>query len=333
VSTESTLFPLYQLMDAFEAFSNGEPNVKPQHRSLYYFLLGYARKRGNVPRFTLPFEVGMHGSSIGSWTTYDAAIKALAEWGFIVYAPGANRYKVPVVELTFRNPSGDELLTYWQAYCLAYPVELQKGNPSPVVELQNQNPSPVVGLQICSSTDNSSANSTGDIKKTIRHKTNDGAASTAECALSSEKKPASKRAKKVGADFTQIAALPLPHAGPEFAEAWQTFYTQNTKQAGKPLTAFELMLKKLGKRPVGFAIVMLEAAIQGDWSGVENPGTARAFDTWQAEQRSRPPVAQPTVPTATQEEELDEPARLFRAEQAAKAAAARAAHFAHWAAK
>jgi hypothetical protein len=319
-------------MDAFEAFTHAQPDVKPQHRSLYYFLLGYARKRGNVPRFTLPFEMGMDGSRIGSWATYDAAIKALAGWGFIVYVPGANRYKVPVVELTFRNPSGDELLAYWQAYCLAYPVELQNRNPSPVIELQNQSPTPIVELQNCSSTANPSANPSGDIKKRIRDRENKTTANAGERALSSAKKPASKRGKKVGADFAQIATLPLPHAEPEFAEAWQTFYTQNTKQAGKPLTAFELMLKKLGKRPVGFAIVMLEAAIQGDWSGVENPGTARAFDTWQAEQRSCPPAPLPLAP-AVQEEELDEAARQFRAEQAEKAAAARTAHFARWAAK
>ncbi len=95
-------------MDAFEAFSHGEPDVKPQHRSLYYFLVGYARRRGTLPRFTLPYEVGMHGSSIGSWATYDAAIKALAGWGFIVYTPGPNRYEVPVVELTVRNPNEGE---------------------------------------------------------------------------------------------------------------------------------------------------------------------------------------------------------------------------------
>jgi hypothetical protein len=48
------------------------------------------------------------------------------------------------------------------------------------------------------------------------------------------------------------------------------------------------MLKKLGKHPAGFAVVMLEAAIQGNWSGVENAGTARAFTEWQAEQARQP---------------------------------------------
>lgn len=72
---------------------------------------------------------------------------------------------------------------------------------------------------------------------------------------------AGKKGKKPGADFAEIAALGLPHAGPEFAKAWRTFYTDNTKQHGKPLTAFKLMLKKLGNRPEAFAVVMLEAAI------------------------------------------------------------------------
>lgn len=112
-------FPIYQLLDAFEAFSHAEPDVKPQHRSLYYYLVGYARKRGNVVRYNMPYENGMHGSGIGSWATYDAALKALAAWGFIEYTPGANRYKVPVIGLTFRNPSDDQLLTYWQSYCIS----------------------------------------------------------------------------------------------------------------------------------------------------------------------------------------------------------------------
>ncbi len=267
-------------MDAFEAFTHGEPNVKPQHRSLYYFLLGYARKRGHVPRFALPYEVGMHGSSIGSWVTYDAAIKALAGWGFIVYTPGANRYKVPVVELTFRNPSGDELLDYWQAYCLAHPVELQNRNPSPVIELQN-----------FSSTDNSTANPSGDIKKRIREKENKSTTSAATPSLSSEKSRKSKPVaspKKAAAHLDEIAALPLPHAGPEFASLWASFST-GPKQIKKPLTAHQLMLTKLGKYPEAFAIVMLEAAIQGDWSGIENGGTAKAFTDWQAEIARRPP--------------------------------------------
>lgn len=122
---------------------------------------------------------------------------------------------------------------------------------------------------------------------------NDTAAIAAGGVLISEKKAAGKAGKKSVATSAEIAALELPHAGPEFAEAWRTFSTANTKQAGKPLTAFELMLKKLGKHPAGFAVVMLEAAIQGNWSGVENAGTARAFAEWQAEQARQPAAPRP----------------------------------------
>lgn len=116
---ENKPFPIYQLLDAFEAFSHGEADVKAQHRSLYYFLVGYARKRGNVVRYNMPYETGMHGSHIGSWKTYDSTLKDLAKWGFIDYTPGANRYKVPVIGLTFVNPNDDQLLTYWQSYCIS----------------------------------------------------------------------------------------------------------------------------------------------------------------------------------------------------------------------
>jgi hypothetical protein len=56
------------------------------------------------------------------------------------------------------------------------------------------------------------------------------------------------------------------------------------------------MLTKLGNKPEGFAIVMLEAAIQGNWSGVENGGTAKAFEEWQAAQ-ARQPAPPATSPT------------------------------------
>jgi hypothetical protein len=149
------------------------------------------------------------------------------------------------------------------------------------------------------------------------------AASAAESGASVEKKAAGKKHKKAGTTLADIEALDLPHGGAAFSEAWRTFYTTNTKQAGKPLTAFELMLKKLGKYPEGFAVAMLEAAIQGNWSGVENPGTARALTEWQAEQARLPSTrltaALPTTgPPISLELELNEE---FEAQQRARAQA------------
>jgi len=109
-------FPIYQLMDAFEAFTHGNPDVKPQHRSLYYYLVSFARKRGGTMRYNLPYDLGMAGSAIGSWKTYNEALANLSEWGFIAYTPGANRYKVPVLELLFCNPSADQAQAYQQFY-------------------------------------------------------------------------------------------------------------------------------------------------------------------------------------------------------------------------
>jgi hypothetical protein len=114
------------------------------------------------------------------------------------------------------------------------------------------------------------------------------------------KLPRSPKKPKANAD--EVAALPLPHPGADFAQCWATFRV-GPKQAKKPLSAFVLMLTKLAKYPEGFAVVMLERAIQGDWSGVENDGTAKAFADWQLTQTSRP-AAPATPPTSFNPDEL-----------------------------
>jgi len=102
-------------------------------------------------------------------------------------------------------------------------------------------------------------------------------------------KPA-RSPKKPKANADEVAALPLPHPGEAFASCWATFRA-GPKQAKKPLSAFALMLAKLGKYPEAFAVEMLEAAIQGDWSGVENDGTARKYLDWQTQQVNAPAPA------------------------------------------
>lgn len=127
-----------------------------------------------------------------------------------------------------------------------------------------------------------------------------------------EKNPAGKKPRAGAVTAEEIAALPLPHPGTEFATLWAMFRS-GPKQAGKTRNAFELMLAKLGRRPEAFAVVMLEAAIQGNWSGIENPGTDRAFAEWQATHAASPtPMA---GPAHTPEPELNHD---FIAEQAAE---------------
>lgn len=139
------------------------------------------------------------------------------------------------------------------------------------------------------------------------------------------KSPRSPKKPKASAD--EVAALPLPHPGAEFARLWTTFRA-SPKQAKKPLSAFELMLTKLGKYPEAFALVMLEAAIQGDWSGIENGGTAKAYTEWQTTQAHRPP---PTPPPSRAPVEADPaPNYAFLAEQQAREQAALDAQNADW---
>jgi len=118
-------------------------------------------------------------------------------------------------------------------------------------------------------------------------------------------KAAGRKARRTGTPPDEVAALALPHPGERFAELWTMFWTSEQHNK-KNLMAFKMMLAKLGKYPKDFAIVMLENAIQGGWSGVENPGTARAFEQWKVEQASRPP-APASVATHT----AFDPAALF----------------------
>ena len=323
-------------MDAFEAFSHGEPDVKPQHRSLYYFLLGYARKRGNVPRFVLPFEVGMHGSGIGSWSTYDAAIKALAQWGFLVYTPGANRYRVPIVELTFRNPSGDELLTYWQAYCLAYPVELQKQHPSPVIELQNssstppvelqkKNPTPGVERQNCSSTASPSGNSTGDIKKTFRHKTYDTSASAENGSVTLSQNSSLPVDRSLPTAVSKPGPVLRAGLNVSFDEFWQAY----GKKVGRHKSELKWKALTPAERVDALAAVPAYVASKPELQFRKDPLSWLGGKHWQDELPSeraalRPlPLAPAGPASATQPDLNPEVVAQRQAQREAEAAAAR----------
>jgi hypothetical protein len=172
--------------------------------------------------------------------------------------------------------------------------------------------------------------SNSDTLNIDKEKESSSAASAATSSTSlSGKKATTKKPSSKGASHEEIAALPLPFNGADFAEAWHTFYATNTKQAGKNLSAFGLMLKKLGKYPEGFAVLMLERAIMSNWQGVEHGGTPRDFAEWQAQQARQPPQPLPTTgqpvsltldlneefeaqQRARDQAEADERARLFR---------------------
>ncbi|MGI4822275.1 MAG: hypothetical protein ACRYFV_13780 [Janthinobacterium lividum] len=99
----------------------------------------------------------------------------------------------------------------------------------------------------------------------------------------SPKKPTDGKRKSAKASPEEIAALALPHLGQEFTDLWIGFVA-GPKQQGKSLFAFRLLLKTLGKYDEGFAIIMLQKAIESNWSGVEYDSTPAAYAKWQTEQ-------------------------------------------------
>ncbi|MGI4862618.1 MAG: hypothetical protein ACRYFZ_01755 [Janthinobacterium lividum] len=159
-----------------------------------------------------------------------------------------------------------------------------------------------------------------------KRKEESSAASAAPASASSSSEPAPKKLKAKGASHEEVAGLPLPFGGAAFAEAWLNFYTTNTKQAGKAITAFQLMLKKLGNYPEGFAVQMLERALMANWQGVEHGGTPRDLAEWQTEQARQPKPA-PALPDAAPIE-APEMNPEFLAQQDAEQVAKRAARLA-----
>lgn len=110
------LFPIYDMMESWAAFAFSTPEAKPQHHALYYALIHQCKVRRGMRRFPLAYQHGMQISSIGSKSTYLNTLYELQEWGFITYEPGANAYKSPIVEVHFRESTGNQVDLYRYSY-------------------------------------------------------------------------------------------------------------------------------------------------------------------------------------------------------------------------
>jgi hypothetical protein len=171
---------------------------------------------------------------------------------------------------------------------------LKGANSGPLSAKEGANNEPLTGQNEAKGADKGAGKHSNFEPPIIRREEEEdkGAAAAASLAPTAGRKSSAKSPKKSGAAPEEIAALELPHPGEEFARLWAMFLT-SPKQSGKSLNAHRMGLLKLGRKPEAFALVMLEAAIQGDWVGVENPGTARAYAEWlaqQAQQATAPPA-------------------------------------------
>lgn len=81
------------------AFENQELGVKPQHVSIYLFLINQNNRNNWIEWFKLPFDLAMAGSCISSKKTYYACLNDLQNWGLIQYKPGVNNWKAPLIKL------------------------------------------------------------------------------------------------------------------------------------------------------------------------------------------------------------------------------------------
>ena len=74
----------------YELIWHSDHYFKPQHISLYMFLLNQNNRASWAKWFKLPMDTGMTGSAIGSKKSYYSALKDLEEWELIQRQKGVN---------------------------------------------------------------------------------------------------------------------------------------------------------------------------------------------------------------------------------------------------
>lgn len=80
-------------------FNNQDKGVKPQHISLYLFLLNQNNRNNWIEWFKCPFDLAMAGSCINSKKTYYKCLNDLQDWKLIKYKKGTNNWKAPMIFL------------------------------------------------------------------------------------------------------------------------------------------------------------------------------------------------------------------------------------------
>ena len=80
-------------------FNNQEKGIKPQHTSLYVFLINQNNRNSWAEWFKCPYDLAMAGSCISSKKTYYQCLKDLTDWKLIEYTPGLNNWKAPMIKI------------------------------------------------------------------------------------------------------------------------------------------------------------------------------------------------------------------------------------------
>lgn len=103
--------------------------IRPQHISLYVFLINQNNRNNWVEWFKCPFDLAMAGACIGNKKTYYKCLSDLQDWGLIKYEKGINDYKAPKVKIEVLNHTATDTATVPQSEPLLQPQGIPLPTP------------------------------------------------------------------------------------------------------------------------------------------------------------------------------------------------------------
>lgn len=96
--------------------------IRPQHVSLYVFLINQNNRNNWVEWFKCPFDLAMAGACIGNKKTYYKCLSDLQDWGLIKYEKGINDYKAPKIKIEVLNCTSPDTAAVPQSEPLPTPL-------------------------------------------------------------------------------------------------------------------------------------------------------------------------------------------------------------------
>jgi hypothetical protein len=131
----------HQISAFYSIVFSQEYDFKPQHISLYMFLLNQNNRNNWVEWFKCPIDLGMTGSCIGSKKTYYACLDDLQNWGLLNYEKGENMWKSPKISLVVLKSTSTYTSTIPQSEPL--PIPLPEPLPTPIYKPITSNLQPI----------------------------------------------------------------------------------------------------------------------------------------------------------------------------------------------
>lgn len=138
----------HQISGFYSIVFSQEYDFKPQHISLYIFLLNQNNRNNWVEWFKCPIDLGMTGSCIGSKKTYYACLDDLQTWGLLKYEKGENMWKAPKISLVVLKSTSTHTSTIPQSEPLPEPL------PTPIYKPITSNLQPKTNTEAIAPNEN-----------------------------------------------------------------------------------------------------------------------------------------------------------------------------------